>query len=98
MKEENEHFPKRITTWNNRMVDIKDYTDAERERKREQAIQDLEENWSVSKKSEKVILGYFGKYNKLSEMRNWTIFRSKGSDYQHTKYKTFRKLFKKTGR
>lgn len=31
-------------------------------------------------------------------MRDWKIFRSKGSDYQHAKYNTFKKLFKKTGR
>lgn len=42
MKEENEHFPSRITVWNNRMTDIRGETDAELERKREQAIQTLQ--------------------------------------------------------
>ena len=80
------------------MVDIRNETDAERERKREQAIQILQEKGIGAKKGEKVLLGYYGKNNKLSEMRDWKIYRAKGSDYQHTKYNTFRKLFKKTGR
>lgn len=88
------NFMERITTWNDKLIDIK----LEDQQRRDRCIERLEKRTDHSKKYIYVDNGTHGTGSYMYFLREWKIFRGKGSDYWHLTRKTFKKLFKDKGR
>jgi hypothetical protein len=74
--------------WNHSRVDA--------QRKEDEYTYALQKMSEMQKfdRHQKLEVGTYGRENKMYLLKEWTIFRGKGSDHYHLRNKTFRKLSK----
>jgi len=87
-------FMERITSWNNKLIDIKD---EDRER-RERSVERLEKRTDLTKSYAMLDSGTRGTGSYMYFLRDWKRFRGKGSDFYHLSRNTFKQLYKNKGR
>jgi hypothetical protein len=85
----------RIHCWNKNLVDISKETDVER---REKSVERLEKRVDLTKSYALLDHGTHSKGSHMYFLKDWRIFRGKGSDYYHLSRNTFKKLYKNKGR
>lgn len=87
-------FMENITTWNNKLYDIKE----EDHERRERSIERLEKRTDITKGYALLDNGTHGAGSYLYFLRDWKRFRGKGSDFWHLSRNTFKSLYKNKGR